>query len=144
MGLTATLMRYSYQEKQTLGYLTFDNATDDRFYMLELPWKQNQHKVSCIPEGLYKVIPRTSDRFGRHFKVVSIGYNEVIGRSGILQHPGNYHKDIEGCQLPGMGMADLNKDGLHDITGSKIALARMLEIAPQGYELLITSPFTIE
>ena len=53
MKPTAELNRFSYQEKQTLGYVTFHVPTDDRFFMMELPWKNNQKKISCIPCLLY-------------------------------------------------------------------------------------------
>jgi hypothetical protein len=48
-----------------------------------------------------------------------------------------------GCQLSGIGMADVNKDGLHDVTGSRQALNRIKEIAPEGFKLIITSNYLI-
>ena len=140
----AELNRFSYQEKQTLGYLTFNTPGDDRFFMLELPWKQNRRKESCIPEAIYDVIPWNSPRFGKCFKVTTPKKTEVDQRSDVLIHRGNFHKDTLGCLLPGTGIADINKDGLHDVNGSGTALERMLEIAPDGFQLIITSNYIVE
>lgn len=115
----------------------------ERFFFLELPWKNNQRKISCIPEGIYIVRPRTSERFGQHFHVATYGESEVLGRTAILQHKGNFHKDILGCQLPGMGMSDINKDGLHDVTGSGDALKAIQRIAPNGYIMIIKSAYDV-
>ena len=62
-------------------------------YTIELPWKNNQHQVSCIPEGEYKVKKRYTQRFGEHFILLN-----VPGRSGILIHAANDAvKEIKGC-----------------------------------------------
>lgn len=140
----AILNRFSYQEKQTLGYLEFKVQGSPRFFMLELPWKNNQRKISCIPEGIYRVMPRHSARFGEHFHVATYGEKEVLGRSAILQHAGNYHTQIEGCQLPGSGVSDMNKDGLHDVMSSGGALQQMRKIAPLGYIMVIQSMYKID
>lgn len=132
---TATLIRFNPDKKQTLGYQTFD--TGEKFFCLELPWLNNARGISCITAGEYDVIPWVSPTKGKCFKVVSIGMSEVQGRSDILQHIGNYHKDIKGCQIFGLGMADINHDGLHDVTSSGDALEMMMKIAPEGYRLTI-------
>jgi len=74
---------------------------------LELPWKDNQQKVSCIPLGTYSVKRRHSDRFKEHFHI-----QDVPNRTWILIHPGNYYTQIMGCVLVGGGFSDINNDWL--------------------------------
>jgi hypothetical protein len=51
---------------------------------IELPWRQNQRMVSCIPEGRYELVKRYTDKRGWHLLV-----KNVPNRSGILFHPAN-------------------------------------------------------
>lgn len=63
---------------------------------IELPWKENKEKESCIPEGTYDLQVRTSLKFGEHLHVT-----KVYQRSLILFHPGNIAmKDLKGCIAP--------------------------------------------
>ena len=63
---------------------------------IELPWKDNQYRVSCIPEGRYELTKRYSQRFGWHLLV-----NEVLNRTYILIHAYNDAlKESKGCIAP--------------------------------------------
>ena len=63
---------------------------------IELPWKQNQKRVSCIPEGEYFLQKRYSNKFQWHIEVCG-----VAGRSYILFHPANNAlKELNGCIAP--------------------------------------------
>jgi hypothetical protein len=53
-------------------------------YSIELPWKDNHTRVSCIPEGKYELIKRWTPKFGRHLQIM-----DVPGREYILIHPAN-------------------------------------------------------
>lgn len=65
---------------------------------IELPWRNNEPQVSCIPEGKYPVKMRWSKKFGQHMSL-----EEVEGRSGILIHPANNAlKELRGCIAPVM------------------------------------------
>ncbi|UFH35057.1 DUF5675 family protein [Flavobacterium acetivorans] len=65
-------------------------------HTIELPWKDNQYQVSCIPEGEYFLEKRYSSRFGWHLEIM-----DVPNRSLILFHPANYAlKELEGCIAP--------------------------------------------
>jgi len=71
---------------------------DGRFlcHTIELPWKQNEARVSCIPEGKYFIRKRYSRRFGWHLEVLG-----VENRSLILFHPANYAlSELKGCIAP--------------------------------------------
>ncbi|MDP4213286.1 MAG: DUF5675 family protein [Bacteroidota bacterium] len=65
-------------------------------YSIELPWKNNQARVSCIPEGRYELVKRWSLRFNWHLQVMN-----VPQRSFILIHPANdASRELKGCIAP--------------------------------------------
>jgi hypothetical protein len=65
-------------------------------YTIELPWKNNQAGVSCIPEGEYELVKRWSLKFGRHLQILN-----VPGREYILIHPANEAlRELKGCIAP--------------------------------------------
>ncbi|TWP30516.1 hypothetical protein ETU09_00515 [Apibacter muscae] len=133
--MKAVITRKKFEKVQTLGELELYNNQNQLIYKcktLELPWKNNQLRVSCIPEGIYQVNPRTSAKFKKHFHVVP-----TEPRSYILIHAGNYYTDIQGCILVGTAYSDINKDGYLDVVNSKVALNRLLGLAPKGFELII-------
>ena len=133
--MKAKLNRQIKTERQTLGELTLTNSSGTvllRCKTLELPWKNNIRQKSCIPTGDYKIIPRTSTKFKKHFHVTN-----VPNRDYILIHSGNYNTDILGCILVGADFVDLNGDGDLDVTSSKVTLNKILSLAPDGFKLSI-------
>ena len=65
-------------------------------YAIELPWKDNHTRVSCIPEGKYELIKRWTPKFGRHLQIM-----DVPGREYVLIHPANEAlRELKGCIAP--------------------------------------------
>ena len=93
--ISLTLFRQKESNLSTQGILIGENFPT--FQTLELPWKENKTKISCIPEGTYETRWHLSPRFGWCYKLF-----DVPGRSEILIHHGNYPKNTEGCILLGM------------------------------------------
>ena len=63
---------------------------------IELPWRANEKRVSCIPEGKYFIEKRYSKKFKWHLEVM-----EVKDRSLILFHPANNaQQELNGCIAP--------------------------------------------
>ena len=63
---------------------------------IELPWKNNEFGISCIPEGKYVLRLRTSEKYRDHLEIV-----DVPSRRYILIHPANYAlKELRGCIAP--------------------------------------------
>jgi len=92
------ILRDTFSEESTMGDL-FING--ERFCdTLELPYRENQRRVSCIPVGEYKVrmrYPRESaTRDYLHLLV-----KDVPSRDYILFHRGNKARDTKGCILVG-------------------------------------------
>lgn len=88
---------------------------------LELPWKQNERNVSCIPEGRYQIFPVDSPRFGDTFQVGS-----VPGRTNILFHAGNTIGDTSGCILLGTSYGFSYVEQQPGIRSSRIALGKFM------------------
>lgn len=134
-----------YYDKQTEGELEVFKDDGEKVFeckTLELPWLDNQRQVSCIPEGVYDVVPRTSPKYGEHLHVTN-----VTDRSLVLIHHGNYagsvnpntkRSDIRGCILVGKSHIDLDGDGLKDVTSSKVTMKELMKIAPDGFVLEVT------
>lgn len=126
----------TYSEKATYGELSVidDHNIIFECKTLELPWKDNQRMISCIPEGEYMVwkMKPTAKRKYEYFWV-----KDVPGRDSILFHPGNYTSQILGCILPGESHTDLNKDGIKDITNTTATLKILTSILPDKFKLTI-------
>lgn len=121
-----------YLEAMTLGSWYIDGVLACK--TMELPDKGNARSISCIPEGEYDVdFEETSPKHKYpHFRLPN-----VKGRSGILVHKITYAKDLRGCIGVGSAFADINKDGLLDITGSGLALTKLISLLPLKFKLTI-------
>lgn len=97
------LVRDDQNPDRTLGTL----RTDEDEYVcetLELPWRENQHGISCIPAGTYECVRFDSPHIG--YQLFQL--QNVPGRSGVDIHRGNTTKDTEGCILVGTKRGVLN------------------------------------
>lgn len=134
----AVITRKKQDDKQTLGILELFDETGKILFTcktLELPWKNNKNRVSCIDarNGMpYKVVPRYTAKRKAHFHVL-----DVKGRTWILIHSGNYYSDILGCILVGSEYIDINNDGYKDVVNSRPTLRKLAKLAPKGFELFI-------
>ena len=73
-------------------------ANDDQLcYSLELPWKDNQSNVSCVPVGTYPGKIRTDGTKGWRIELES-----VPNRTFVELHVGNFPGEIQGCVLLGL------------------------------------------
>jgi len=129
------LVRSQKTAAQTLGSITVFEENTKLFECksLELPWKNNNQNVSCIPVGEYKVRKRYSAKYGNHFHIM-----EVPNRAEILIHSGNYFTQTRGCILAGSSFEDINNDGNLDVVNSKATLTRLSEIMPEEFTLKIS------
>ncbi|HEY6144272.1 MAG TPA: DUF5675 family protein [Flavobacterium sp.] len=92
---------------------------------IELPWKNNETKVSCIPEGKYLLRKRYSRKFQWHIEVVG-----VDKRSLILFHPANNAlQELKGCIAP---VTKLSGPGLGLM--SRKAFAKLKELVYKALE----------
>jgi hypothetical protein len=118
------LKRYFDNGIQTTGILKLCDSQGNTiliFDTLELPFKENKWAVSCIKTGVYVVKRKTSYRHGQCFEL-----QNVLGRSNILIHKGNFNSDTKGCILIGNGFKDINLDKMPDLLNSKLAMNNLL------------------
>ena len=116
------IMRFDLTSGGTYGML----LTDDRKEIcktLELPWKDNLPRISCIPTGTYTC----HRRFSHHFQLEVFEITGVPGQADILMHPANYTSELLGCVALGTSFADLNHDGVQDVASSRDAFTAFMQ-----------------
>lgn len=89
--------RLTSDDQGTFGKLYYKDLT---LFTGELPWRDNQNNISCIPDGLYKCKWTLSARFKRFMYLV----DGVPDRAGIRIHSANFVGDKSlglYCQLNG-------------------------------------------
>lgn len=104
--------------------------------VLELPWKDNRRSISCIPDGDYWIDKRPAEDSPTQ-KIDHFIIRDVPDRTYILWHAGNYHWNIQGCQLHGQAFTDINNDGLLDVTNTKFTIAHLNSILPDRFRYKI-------
>ena len=109
-GVNLLLIRDTFTENSIIGelFLNGERMCDT----LELPYKDNQRSISCIPSGEYKVRMRYP-RESATREYLHLLIKEVPNRKYILFHRGNTAKDSRGCILVGQGS---QQDIVHNST----------------------------
>lgn len=88
------VLQRQYFSSGTNGALSFNGIEICK--TIELPWKNNQRRISCIPEGTYLIKKRFSYKFKWHIEIRNIKNRELI-----LFHPANDAlKELNGCIAP--------------------------------------------
>ena len=117
------MLERAYFKEGTNGTL----FCSDQFlcHTIELPWKDNKRSISCIPEGIYEIVPRFSEKLKNHLLI-----KDVRDRNLILVHPANDAlKELEGCIAPVTYLSGLGK-GIQSVT----AMQRLLAFVHQAKE----------
>ena len=96
---TIHIFRVWRDDQSTLGVLTAQGL-DGPLYTLELPWRDNALRVSCVPEGTFHYSKWDSPHFGR--EVIRLDDGDVMPRSAILCHVANRPSELLGCIAPGL------------------------------------------
>ena len=124
------LIRDEASDQGTFGRLKVVE-TGFTCYTAELPWRDNNRRVSCISEGAYAVAHMERSASGKYRNVYHV--QNVSGRSGILIHAGNragntemgFETDSTGCILVGSRRGVL--DGQQAILNSRRTLHKFVE-----------------
>ena len=124
MKLSIKLRRVFQNQDKTLGHLKVydDGELILMLRTIELPWVNNEPRVSCIPAGKYVAKVHHSPRFGW-----SLWLQDVPNRSEILIHTANFVRQLLGCIAPGLYHKDIDNDGIIDVVSSGDAM-KILEI----------------
>lgn len=133
MIIEVTLIRHKMTEEGTQGcmLMSTDSSPEIEYLCdtLELPWRDNQRNISCIPAGSYKVTKREpSQKFNYpHFIL-----HDVQERSWILIHIGNMVQETAGCILVGE-----RRDTNDFIFNSRLTLRELHDTLPEQFTLTI-------
>ena len=90
---------------------------------LELPDKNDHPDISCIPTGEYICKPYSSEKYPNTWEITN-----VLNRSLILIHKGNFISDIKGCVAVASEFSDINNDGVVDIMQSVKGFNKFMSI----------------
>lgn len=135
-----TVTRFGYTPMGTFGKLGID-GTSFEAYTLELPWKSNEHGVSCIPNGLYKLklIPA-----GVHHVPAAGGPAYLVlnvpQRDGIMMHIANTIDDLKGCIGIGSGLTFMREKWA--IGSSTTAFRAFMEAMGGDVDAMLAVRFT--
>lgn len=108
----------------TLGWLHVlqpDGKIFNSFATLELPWKNNQPGVSCVPAGEYDLVLERSPKFRTSLWELK----GVPDRAEAKFHAANFISELEGCIAVGTEHSDINGDGVVDVINSRAALRKL-------------------
>jgi len=135
--VTAKLVRAAGDQFDTLGMLILFDENENNIFncdTLELPDNNNQHNISCIPNGTYQVVKVQSSFHIRepHFIIMN-----VPNREGIAIHVGNSAHDTKGCILVGTINDIVDDDNYARLLNSRLTLQHLLEVAPDSFALTI-------
>ena len=120
-----------YLPQCTLGVLT---VGDFRCFTLELPMLDNAPNVSCIyAAGGFRGYKHFSPNNG---DVIAI--DNVMDRTHIQLHAGNYTRNVRGCILVGESIKFLDGDNIPDVTNSKDTLKKLLHVLPDTFNIEIS------
>jgi hypothetical protein len=136
------LTALSADDEGTFGTAILSNDAGvnmQEWYSLELPWRDNQHSISCIPEGTYSALWQYSPHFQHNVYTLQ----NVPNRSSIEIHPANwagdiakgYKSDLRGCIT--LGLTTTIMDGQMAVSSSGDAI-RAFQNLCNGQEITVT------
>lgn len=124
------LERTVSDDNGTFGILTMQ-GNNKLCMTCELPWKNNQSQISCIPTGTYECIRHNSLKFPNTWEL-----RNVPDRDEILIHTGNTIKDTHGCILVGDKLGTL--DDLPAVIDSQNTMKMLRNVLPANFSITIT------
>lgn len=100
-------LRRAYLDNCCIGKMSLDGIP--LCYTVERPWLSNKWSISCVPHGIYDLIPiKNHYKYGYCWylsnKSLGVSLNDDTQRTGILIHTANFPNQVKGCIAPGMFM----------------------------------------
>lgn len=168
-----SLIRDQCSPAGSLGYIDLPSGIPPehqtyRIYTLERPWISQlpgtfwtsddpewiqppcgRKGVSCIPPGVYDLVPHSTDAHPDTFALVNPDlwvyhfeqdvprYQRGIARTAVLIHPANYVEELRGCIAPGMSRTSTTKKAVWE---SRHAFALLRPFLKDAKQLEIVQP----
>jgi len=110
--------RYMLKSNYALGHCYVVHPSGIVEYVgasLERGWKDNEKRISCVPEGTYPLRLEHSKKFKKDLWEL---YG-VPNRSECKFHAANYWRQLNGCIALGNKHKDIDGDGDVDVTSSR-------------------------
>lgn len=126
------LDRFKSDQNGNFGMFVADG--EQLCFSCELPWKDNQHDISCIPTGVCDVIKWSSVKVPKGFRILN-----VPGRDLIDIHCGNLPADSKGCIIVGMELGWIGKQ--QAVLRSHDAMDLLYSKLPNKFQMTITGEF---
>ena len=127
----AILLRQAESDEGTFGTLKVYEGVALLYscFTGELPDRDTQQSMSCIPLGRYTCQPWHSKKFPNHYNVM-----RVPGREAILIHEGNfcgdktkgYKRNVAGCILVGRALGTIQ--GQKAVLSSRLAMNDLRDV----------------
>ena len=139
------LVRTETGDEGTFSIGTLYSEPVKQWDFIELPWRQNQTGISCVPAGTYNAKLVDSQHFQRKVYL----FENVPGRSAVEMHPANwagdvslgYHSDLRGCCAPGRHRGAIPPPGQSKaqpcVLESKVALDELIALT-DGEDIEVT------
>ena len=108
----------------TIGRVTFGKFS---CFSIELPWLNNAENISCIPPGIYRCNKISSPKNGKCFEVM-----DVMDRTDIQGHVGNYTSNILGCIAFGDSVKH-KEFGEIWVTNSRVTFGKLMDVLPNTF-----------
>lgn len=134
MSQSLTLTRILYGSLGTFGAISWNDLP--LCVTCELPWRSNQDRISCVPEGTYQLTAHSGTKFKDVWKL-----QDVPERDDVLLHWGNTVNDILGCILVGQSYAQFG--ALPGVANSVSTIQMLRKTIKLPTQLIITSRFPV-
>ena len=120
--------RTAFGPNSTLSRIWSPDPELEPFWGLERAWSDNRKSVSCIPTGIYTLVPWSSSKFGSVYTFVGgtvSPFASTAAREYVHMHGANRWNQLLGCLVPGMSYA-IRKSGDYTVGSSRIALGKFM------------------
>jgi len=133
---TILINRYTSTRNGTQSHVSVVGH-EQTWHGLERPWLDNLPFESCIPTGIYGLLPHTSPMYGecRVFIGGSVAINpDHVGEGSAerflcLVHSANYTRQLQGCLALGTGKSDYHEaEDSYAVWNSRIALKQFQDV----------------
>lgn len=134
-------MRVVVQRSAGSGPAVRSSLSVSNLYRAVFRCSSIERAATLIDPGEYPLAYTRSPKFsraasikaGRPVDVFTPQIMDVPGRDGLRIHVANYVRQLEGCIAPGYAFMDLDKDGVIDVSESRLAYDNLVDILfPEG------------